>query len=397
MATVLKAAHRLLDTEQRTTEVPNLRYINDALRYLETVEGSVADLINEAQAQQKSLAGLQRVSASTVTEIGKALVVARSISHKQISVQKLAPTLAKLDRQYAVSLALYEKHRVLEALETQIAMQFADHRTGIDAATSKTYELKERVAASLEQVLSFLTSIAEAHVPPAFARYRETVKAEVLEHVNCDQAQSFMYMNVDAKDRLVFTDYLVLANAKADDGHVVPQLYLANQWTVGTSITSNIGHEFEAPQDLPESVKATTMIEGLIQIAASLKAEGFDTSLSVVPMVTQTRADPKKISASSADWSDSVRSVEASARLISIELKPKLTDAQTADLRLSLYQEARALFPESKIRVKTVGSNIDVRALGSDVPDQIRAELVARRLGLNHARARKFAQQLVSA
>jgi hypothetical protein len=271
------AAQRLMATgERQSIELPKFRYIDDVTRYLENMREDVHESDALIRVQQETLAHLCRPR----EWVSAALTKLAALDKKKID-KVVIPNVKKLESQYGLSEELYDTHRTLEAVESQLAMQFPDRGgEAFDKAIGTLRELKKKVEDQMRTVLSFLSDVANEHVPKTFSKYVQAVALELEEHVKFENSEQFLYVSTD-RGRLVFTNYVMLINAVNDDKQKVPHLYISIQWIVGQAVYVTINHEFELPAQLicEPGAEAKTLAAAVQTIAALLNAEGFSSSL----------------------------------------------------------------------------------------------------------------------
>jgi hypothetical protein len=279
MATV-SAAQRLIATERQSIELPKFRYIDDITRYLESMRGDVNESEALVRVQQQQLAHLRRPR----EWVSAALTKFSTTDRKKIDPELkrvVIPNVKKLESQYGLSEDLYEKYRLLEAVESQLAAQFPDRKgEAYDKAIGTLRELKKKVAEQMRNCLGFLSEVAKEHVPKTFSKYVQAVTQEIEEHVQFENSEQFLYVSTD-EGTLVFTNYIMLINAVNEDAQKVPHLYISIQWVVGVAVYVTINHEFELPSQLicEPGTEAKSLIEAVSTIAALLNGEGFASSL----------------------------------------------------------------------------------------------------------------------
>jgi hypothetical protein len=235
------------------------------------MRSDVDETENLISVQQKALAHLK----SPREWVHAALTKSRSKIDPQLK-KVVVPNIEKLSAQYGLSEELYDRYRTLEAVETQIAAQFPDRRgDAYERAVGALRELKKKIASQLRSVLLFLSSIAAKHVPKTFNNYRQAIAQEIEDHVIFDASEQFLYVNTNSAGDLVFTNYVMILNAKSDDGRTVPHLYISTQWIVGVATYIQVNHEFELPAALDRDHPAATMQEAVTTLSMILTAEGF--------------------------------------------------------------------------------------------------------------------------
>jgi len=239
------------------------------------MRSDVDETENLIAVQQRALAHLK----SPREWVHSALSKVRAKVDPQLK-KVVVPSIEKLKTQYGLSEDLYERYRTLEAVETQVAAQFPD-RSGdaYERAVGALRELKKKVADQMRDVLSFLTDIANSHVPKAFSKYRQALAQEIETHIAFENSEQFLYVSTDEGGELVFTNYVMILNAKASDNRTVPHLYISMQWVVGSATYVQVNHEFELPASLDREHPASTMQEAVTSLSMILTSEGFNSGL----------------------------------------------------------------------------------------------------------------------
>lgn len=323
-------------------QIPKFRYVSDVQKYLDQLRSEVRDLGQLVKIQQKVVAHLQKPKASILSSLetsartGLALVGALRLTSKELksarfeqftisdgsemtnkkvkqllkkevdlSLKKVViPQVKKLQQQYGLAQELHEKYQTLDAVEAQVNMQFANARD-VQTALTGVVQLKNEVKLQLQEVLGFLNSVANAHMPPSFKAYVEAL-AKVLEtQVFFDSSKTFLYVHVSEKGSLVFTAYILLENAVDEEGNVTPGLYITVQWNQGTHdqedpfVRIYLDNEFVLPQKLQNSSHGTD-VQSVGSAVAALKdlldMENYVSALGLIPLDTLLKVDPKGLS-----------------------------------------------------------------------------------------------------
>jgi hypothetical protein len=261
----MEAANRLVSTTEKSCsiELPRFRYMDDVTRYLLNMRSDIEDSDNLIKVTQKSLAS-----------IAKSKLEANKID--QEIKKKVVPSLSKLKSQYGLIEDLYEKHRTLESVESQIALQFPERKGEVYEKTVATLrELKKKVEQQLSTVLEFLTDVSKKHEPKVFAKYRQAVIQELQERLQFRDSEQFLYVSTADSD-LMFTAYFLLKDVEAQK-RLVPNLYVSVQWVVNGALYVHVSNEFEVPENLMHEpgTECRTLNETVTAISQLLKAEGF--------------------------------------------------------------------------------------------------------------------------
>jgi hypothetical protein len=262
----MDAANRLVSTAEKSCsiELPRFRYMDDVTRYLSNMRSDIEDSENLIKVTQKALASVAKVK-----------IDAQKIDPD--IKKKVVPSLSKLKSQYGLIEDLYEKHRTLESVESQIALQFPERRGEVYEKTTATLrELKKKVEQQLRAVLDFLRDISDKHEPKSFGKYRQAVIQELQEQLHFRDSEQYLYASTADSD-LLFTSYFLLNDVLTEDGRTVPNLYVSVQWVVGSCVYVHVSNEFELPEDLmhEQGTACKTMAETVTAISTLLNAEGF--------------------------------------------------------------------------------------------------------------------------
>lgn len=397
-------------------ELPKFRYLDDVNRFLDNMAEEVNELDSLINVQQKQLAYLSKPKDTVKAALIKAATFEFTIepdagakkSHLKRKIDPeltkiVVPNVKKLQTQYGLSEDLYEKHRLLESVETQISMQFPDRRgEAYEAAISSIRKLKAKVAEQLKTVLGFLNEVAAEHVPRTFKRYMEAIVTEVQEHVTFESNQVFLYVSATPEGELVFTYYLMLQNAMNDEGQITPHLYISVQWIVGTSVHVQINHEYELPNALMKDPgsEVGSVGEAVKAISHLLDLEDFATSLGTVPLATQLKMDPSKITEGMFTYRSFIKKVSIDADKLVFTLLPGITEDQIDEIKYPLYQEVRELFRRSrsaKLRMKVSNKAIEFQIINVAERGEVQfsdAEFLKDRFGISDQQLRKVVQVL---
>lgn len=263
----VKAAQRLL-AERASIDTPKFRYLDDAVRVLESMESETRESDALIRIQQSLLAYLQRPRNPIEATLSKKI---------DPSIKKtVVPSFKKLTDHYGLSEELHDRLRLLEAIESQISVQFPDRQGRVyDDTIGLLRTLKKKTDDQLKSVLEFLERIAEKHVPKAFDRFRQAVAQELEQHVKFEKCEQLLYVSTE-NEELVFTNYFVLKNAGP-----IPQLYISLQWVVGQALYVDLNHEFDLPAQLYQNpgIATQTLADAVQAVAKLLNEEGFSAFL----------------------------------------------------------------------------------------------------------------------
>ena len=237
------------------SELPKFRRIEDIQRYLDDMSHDIEVSRKLTDQHQKLLssaavlrptAKLRQVLGSTftraliefdVTPGGAPARKPRGAADKSVvapQIKKVViPKLAELAKQYALLEELHQQRVTLDSIETQLSMQFGEKRRGpaYEKAEGAVNALRAKVDEQLEKVLSFLREVAAKHLPKEFTAYVDAVVEAIEARVVFEGSERFVYVSVRDK-ALLFTEYVVLANAVNEDDQVAPHLYIVIQWQV---------------------------------------------------------------------------------------------------------------------------------------------------------------------
>src|SRR5271165_43896 len=122
----IRASSKNSRNQVRALELPKFRYVDDVSRFLTSVAGEAKDNDKLAKSYQTELAYLKRpkdwVQAGLIKSVPQ-LKSGRGVLDPQL-MKVVVPNVKKLGPQYDLSEDLYEQYRTLEAIETQVALQF---------------------------------------------------------------------------------------------------------------------------------------------------------------------------------------------------------------------------------------------------------------------------------
>lgn len=407
----------LARVQVRAIELPKFRYIDDVKRFLDDLEEEVDDTGKLIKVYQTQLAFLKKpkdwIGASLVKAAEMEMTISQDPGKRTNLKRKIDPELTKvvvpnvkkLEKQYALSEDLYEKHRTLEAAEAQIAMQFPDRRgEAYEGVMASLNTLKSKVAEQLKTVLGFLNEVAEKHVPKTFEKYIDAVRQEVQEHVLFESSSLFLYVSTTPEGQIVFTYYLMLINATNDEGEVTPQLYISVQWIVTEGITIQINPEYELPGQLLKEggTEVASVGEAVKAISDLLTLEDFATSLGTVPLSTLLRKPSSELKPEMFTYKDFVSKLEVDNDQLVFKLRKGLDKQQVDEIAKALFMEVKSLFKNSrtaKIRMKPSTSQIAFYvvniAQGGEVSTHD-ADFLVEKFGISEQQLRKIVSLLNS-
>ena len=349
-------------------DIPKFRYLDDVKRFLAEMKSEVDDITQIVKQQQMALASLLKPKASVVAAISfditptdrtKDLKEQRKLKTKidPTLTKVVVPNLSKLKSQYALAEDLYEKHRTLEAVETQLAMQFPDRRGEAYTSTvTAMAALKAKVADQLKSVLGFLGDVAQKHVPKSFEAYMAAIVSLVDENVICRSNKTFLYVSITEDGNLVFTYYMMLEDAANDEGEITPALYVSVQWVVGESVHVDLNTEYEVPNKLlGAGEEVATVGEASKAINDLLMVENFSSALGVVPLALQLKVDPSKISTEMFQYRDFIASVRVDENIIGFVLRKEADNPELVkQIGYQIYMELKQVLKskDAKLTLK---------------------------------------------
>ncbi len=405
-ATAVEAKHKLV-----AIELPKFRYIDDVARFLDKMQEDVSENDALIKVQQKNLAYLQRPNEKVQTHLTAAAMqfmihddddsgpknhLKRKIDPELTKI--VVPNIKNLQSQYGLSEQLYEQYRTLEAVETQVAMQFPD-RSGkqYNDTIGSIRKLKKQVGDQLKTVLGFLNEVAAKHVPKSFQKDMQAIRQEVEAHVMFESSDVFLYVSTTQEKELVFTYYLMLKNATNDEAQVTPHLYISIQWIVGSSVSVHLNHEYELPNQLlvGGGTEVGSASEAVSAISDLLSMEDFATSLGTVPLSTQLRRPASEINPTMFTYRDFISKVIVDEDSLTFMIKSGTNAESLKDIGYSLFPEVKQLFR----RVKGVKMTMKVspKAISFTVVNVAQqgevsvhdAEFLAEKFGLDPRELRK--------
>ncbi len=338
----------------------------------------------------------------------------------------VVPKLRELKSQYAVAHDLYQKYQTLEAVETQLSMQFADARD-LKRAQSGVLEVKNRVAKALKEVLAYLSGVAEAHVPRSFEIYEAALRSELSEALTFSKSQTFLYVHLSEAGSIVFTYYIMLEDVLNEDQEEAPTIYVALQWNQGSPGTDTkeaeapyvkifLDHEYELPKDLESRSDGQTVSsvqDALRALGEMLAAENFASSLGVVPLSLALKMDPRLLKEqqfSLREWISRV-AVDDEDHSLTFVLKkdvvPQTKDGEDAARQLgkTMFVEVKSLLksgptqPKLRTQIQKSGQSwalkfFVVTPAGPLEIDTHELEYFRDRFGLNDSQVRKIQRVL---
>lgn len=404
-------------------DLPRFRYLDDYTRFIEQMEEELRDTEQVVQQQQKLLSSLNKDKESmnlarfcsaaftfdvtpsdkkALNRVQKQMKTAIDTTHTKIAIQNLG----KLKTQYALAEDLYEKHKTVEAMETQLSLQFPDRRgEAFKAAQASLAALKGKVAAQLKIVFGYLNEVAAKHVPKEFVNYMDLVGKTVSDHVKFDSSELFLYVSVDKDGTLLFTYYLMLQNAVNDEGRVTPQLYISLQWKLGkggeNKVTVQLNHEYEVPNKLAHSggVDVHTVGDAVKAIGKLLDLQDFSSALGIVPLTLQLKVDPQNLNTHMFSARDMIQSISVDEHYLNFTLRKEANTKEIiGQIAQQLYTDIKGLLkskaeifmkPEKKGSATVLSFHIVKKAQAGEFSAHD-AEFLRDRFGLTDSAMKKI-------
>lgn len=398
--------------------IPKFRYFEDIKRFLDVLDKDISESQLVLNQQQKLLASVvARMSSQLTTAAGFVFNVTPTDRKDQLSLVRkmktkidpeltkvVVPNMRKLQAQYNLAEDLYEKHKAVESVETQLSLAFPDRRGPEYVATiNQISSMKAKIADQLKQCLEFLNQVAEKHVPKQFQTYVKAVADLINEHVIFKESHQFLYVSVDDEGNLVFTSYLLLQNVANDEGDVAPHLYISIQWVLSQEPTINIelNHEYEVPNSLIGQGETVSSVGQAVKaIADLLELENFSSALGVVPLALELKVDPSKLNSQMFSYRDLISKVVVDERSIGFVLRKEANAPElVTEIAAQLYKELKALMKTKQVRLTmrqtkakgqtTISFNLVKIAEGGEF-NAYDMEWLRDRFGLNNQALRKI-------
>lgn len=393
-------------------DLPKFRRLEDVQRFLQDMHKEVNVTDQLVDQQQSMLAKLRNpkdkvreILAVSFTEFdvtpsgpAKKKSADKSVVAPEIN-KVVIPNLSKLKDQYGLMEDLYAKRVTLESVETQIEMQFPDLRGPLyDQVVGSLNELKAKVEEQLHKVFTFLSEVAEKHVPKVFKTYTEAVQEAVSNHVSFEDSARYLYVSVKDK-KLAFTEYMLLINSVNEDGKVAPHLYIVVQWTVGGKCEVFVEHEFTPPNQLERGAKANTANEALEAITHLLDLEGFAAAIGNAPLSLHLKVNPNKLEPSMFNARDSISKILVSdaGDQLTFTFRAGLSAEQKKQVAYQIFQDMKVHLRnrKPKLRMKISNSKVDIfiadLAQGREISTND-VEFLKDRFGLSDSAVSKIAE-----
>lgn len=360
--TTLNATQRIRAAKKTSAanELPRFRYLDDAVRYVDSIAGDLDELEALIKTQRKMLASVmlkgKKAQAAVEFEItapsGKGAPKSNLKFKIDPSLTKVeVPDIKKLKTQYNLLEDLYDKHRALEMAEAQVAAQFPKEGRGeaYDEFVKGTRQLKAKVAKMMSETFAFLNQVAAAHVPKEFTKYQRAVQLEIEKHVPFKRNDHYLYVSVDDDGNIVFTDYIMLIDAVNEAGEIAPHLYISVQWVVGGPVRVQVNHEFESPSRLQREggEQVGTVAEAVRAISHLLELEDFATSLGTVPLSTMLKMEPGQIDLAQFEYGNFIDKVKVDEDKITFTLRPDAKEMYD-QVSYQLFEELKTMVRNSR-------------------------------------------------
>ncbi len=392
-------------------DIPNFRYLEDAVKLIQQIDGDLTELDQAFKAKKKMLAHL------LVAEHEEF-----SINYKpRKSDKKLVPQatkvtvpggLKKLQEQYALLEELNDQYQSLDAIGAQIEIQFRANRD-LNKAKNELKRVKTKIQNQMREVFSFLNEVAKAKVPESFGRYIEAIAHELNNHVQFADCSQFLYLTTSPDNSLVFTNYTMLEDAANDEGELAT-LYVAVQWDMGndrrrSTINVFLDHDFELPNKLLQSgagIQVDNVQQAVKSISRLLETENFSSSLGIVPLSLKLKMDPNALKSELFSYKEYVSKIEVDDKDGSITFTTRkgsgITDDLAQKVARQLFVEVRGIVrrsPQTKLRVKITKERGQFKikftmhgiAPGTEL-DVHDVEFLRDRFGLNEQQLRRIAR-----
>lgn len=349
--------------------VPQFRYLADYKEFLKETMTQVDELTQLVDQQQKLLAStfnvsvsakLQHIAAAATTIINLTPNTKEQQSRlrklqKKLDVEAVdvvVPNKKALEDQYTIAEALYERYRTLESMESQIEMQFPE--ASADGIKREIASAKKKISNSLSKCLTFLSDVAEQHVPKEFKKYMQAVSDEVDTHIAATDVKNMLYVSV-FNGSLVFTYYKLIEDAINEDGSITPSIYAVVQWVVGSrdqdsAVYVYLEHEFTIPNKLLKvgGHEVDSALEAVKKIGDLLRLEHFTSELGVIPLSLAFLKEPDLIDKTLFNEADLIKSMEVAPREITFQFKREVPSSDVQELAKQLYPQIAKLLRRSR-------------------------------------------------
>lgn len=351
--------------------LPKFRYIEDIKRFLDKMDKELdisGQLIKQKQKMLASVMNMDSTALSaasfvfnaTPTDRKEQMSLVRKMRTKLDSTltKVIVPGMKKLETQYNLAEDLYAKLRVVEQCETQLSLAFPNRRGDqFEATMAQIGKMRRKIEEQLKSCLTFLSEVAEKHVPAEFSKYIKLVSDMINEHVIFREAHSFLYVSVTPGGDLAFTSYLMLQDVANDEGDVAPHLYISIQWVLSDdpTVAVDLNHEYEVPNKLIGSGELVDSVGQAVRVIADmLELENFNSALGVVPLALQLKVDPTSLKSNMFFERDLIGKiiVDDKDRSISFRLRKEANSPEIA------ARVAAQIYTELKSQLKSKNSAI---------------------------------------
>ena len=392
-------------------DIPSFRYLEDAVKTIKQISEKVSELSQVFKAKKKMLASL--ITADTEEF---------SINYKPRKKDlKLIPEsskvvvpggIKKLQSQYDLLEELNDQYQALDAIGSQIEVQFRGNRD-LKKATTELQVAKKKIQDQMQEIFMFLHSVAKSHVPESFNTYVEAVNYELSNHVAFASSQSFLYVSVSDEGSMVFTNYTVLADAANADGELAT-LYVAVQWDMGranqrSKIQVYLDHDYELPNRLAKAGTGTevqNVQQAVRAIAQLLEIENFSSSLGIIPLTLQLKMNPNALKSELFSYKEYISKVEVSdvdsSLVFTTRQDSGVTEELAKKIAQQLFLEVRGIIKKSqgakmRTQVQRAGRVFKIKfsmhgIAGNFSLDLYDIEFLRDKFGLTEAQLQKIAR-----
>jgi hypothetical protein len=290
-----------------------------------------------------------------VTKTGKAR---KTRAGQHIMVQKfkkvVIPEAGRLAKNFAVLDELFDDLDKLKTVENIVSVSFRA-KPGAGKMIEGIKTRRKITEKGVQKAQEFLTRIGKKYEPTPFKEFVQAIFDKLVEELDYDSTEQFIYVTPDQNQRLRFTHYLRLIGLEDDEGRVLPELYLVftciitpiQKKQVEAQYWVNVISEFQTPGKFETGTEVDTVKGAVLDIGMKLDSENFANTLGTIPLNLDKTPKKEQFSVKK-----KIFSIEVDEHSISFVLNKGVKDQEINSIIENLYGDVKGLLHKMRAKLK---------------------------------------------
>lgn len=338
-----------------------IKNLNDVQRMIDSISADVDDILNLLTLQRQAISA--SVKRLLKAEIFKPVSTEphRVSSFDLPSEVKVKNGAKNLQQHYYLLEELFDREETLKNLITAVNLQFPDD-LNTPSILESLQALVTRVQSSEQDIIVFLTEVAEATVPPSFAQYVSAVSAELASVLNIQETDyAVSYLLSTYQSALLYTAYIELKHLETAQRKALPTTYVTLSWCVGSNdvpaeVRLNIAYAWQTAEELFDSSVASvsSVADATANVLNMLKAEG----ILLLNNIDNTAPSDGSIDLTAMNLSDKIAELSVTPMEITVTFTRLPRSVNLTSLQAEVYMGLQRLIGTTKADVATTNKSI---------------------------------------